>query len=189
MVDFICAKCGAAVEHFYHPSEVPDEILCEIEGCEGRARLTLVLKRRRANAQGFSPVLVFRKPDGSYSFPGVNDAPTPDGYRRVELRTVEEVRDFEREVNRREFDIHDRAESGEDAYYSEVQRRNRAELRAAMQHMSPAGRDFAVEAMRRSDERRRPRFDPGFHLEVFSQDASNREPYRNERSEWRGRKD
>lgn len=189
MVDFICAKCGASFEHFFHRSEMPDEIPCEVEGCEGRAPRTLVLKRRRSNAQPFSPVLLFRKPDGSYSFPGVNDAPTPEGCQRVELRTVDEVRKLEREVNRIEYARHEEAHGREEAFYAELQSRNRSELRAAMQHMSPAGRDFALEAMRRNDERSRPRFEPGFNIEIFSQDSSNREDYRDQTSGWRGRKD
>jgi len=189
MVDFICVRCGAAVEHFYHPSEMPDEILCEVEECEGRAPRTLILKRRRANAQPFAPVIVFRKPDGTYTFPGATDAATPEGCQRVELRTVDQVRKFEREMNQREGERHDAAQSAEQGYYSEVQRRNRAELRAAMQHMTPAGREFALEAMRRNDEHPRSRFDPGFRVEIFSEDASNRQEYRDERTGWRARKD
>lgn len=31
--------------------------------------------------------VVFRKPDGTYSFPGRNDKPTPAGYERIEIRS------------------------------------------------------------------------------------------------------
>lgn len=42
--------------------------------------------------------VVFRKPDGTYSFPARNDKPTPEGYERVEIRSDREMARVEREA-------------------------------------------------------------------------------------------
>jgi hypothetical protein len=41
-------------------------------------------------------VVVFRKPDGSYSYPAVNTKPTPPGCERLVMRSLREVEKFER---------------------------------------------------------------------------------------------
>lgn len=145
----------------------------------------------RRDAQPFDPVLIFKDAQGNVRFPGRNDAPTPEGFRRVELRTVREVRAFEREMNLKETARHDAAQGREDGFHSYLQGRNRAELRALMDRMSPAGREFAAVAMEESDRRQgqRPAFDPGFRIDVFSDNASNRELHRDERTGWKPRKD
>jgi len=43
-------------------------------------------------------VVVFRKPDGSYSYPAVNTKPTPEGCERVVMRSLREVERHEREA-------------------------------------------------------------------------------------------
>lgn len=44
-------------------------------------------------------VVVFRKPDGSYSYPAVNTKPTPDGCERIVMRSLREVEAHERVAN------------------------------------------------------------------------------------------
>jgi hypothetical protein len=47
-------------------------------------------KRRSQTATVWHPdetAVVFKKPDGTYSFPGRNDKPTPPGCERIEIRS------------------------------------------------------------------------------------------------------
>ena len=57
-----------------------------------------------------------------------------------------------------------------------------------MEGMSNYGRDFAREAIDRGNNKRLQTREVGFHLDVFSNDSSNREVHRDERTQWRGRK-
>lgn len=139
-------------------------------------------------AAHFDPVVVHKDGQGNYRFPGSPDALVPPGFERVELRTTAEIRRMERDVNRGEGERHDGAQAREEGFYAGLKAQRRSELRAAMTHMTPTGRAFAEEAMRQTDERPRGRFDANFHVEAFSQDASNREPYRDEATGWRPRK-
>lgn len=44
-------------------------------------------------------VVVFRKPDGTFSYPAVNTKPTPEGCERITLRSLREVEAHERAAN------------------------------------------------------------------------------------------
>lgn len=43
-------------------------------------------------------ILVFKKPDGEYSYPMTNSKSTPKGCERIELRSLREVESFERKA-------------------------------------------------------------------------------------------
>src|SRR5260370_13623012 len=137
-----------------------------------------------SRAQRFRPVVIHRDASGHIRFPAHSNAPVPRGFRRVELRTVAQVRRFEREVNRIERDKADRLRSGEERYFGEVRSRLRSELRQAMQHMSAAGRDFARFAMEQNDARRKPSIDPRFFVEVFSKDQASPHPHPTPATDW-----
>lgn len=132
-------------------------------------------------AQGFSPVVVFKdRKTGEYVFPGSTTERAPKGCERVELRTVHEVRKFEREVNHIEsakrYDQRARHQDHQD-HLNRVRTGARDVLLSRLPTMSPAGRAFAMEAIRRNDERRaaRPSFssDPKFRISAFSDSASS----------------
>ncbi|MGH9438617.1 MAG: hypothetical protein ACRD22_12180, partial [Terriglobia bacterium] len=78
----ICASCGGELDIGSWPF------------CKSRSNPLGHASTMERNAQHFDPVVVFRKPDGSYSIPG-RDKSTPPGCERVELRTLREVRQFE----------------------------------------------------------------------------------------------
>lgn len=40
-------------------------------------------------------VVVFKKPDGTYSYPAINTKPTPPGHERIVMRSLREVRAHE----------------------------------------------------------------------------------------------
>jgi len=139
-------------------------------------------------AAGFDPVVVHRDAAGNIRYPANIHAPVPEGYQRVELRTVNEVRRFEQEVNQRERVKADQHLSQREAQFSAQQSSRRSDLRGKMRNMSAFGQDFARHAMDRTDNRRSAPREVGFHLDVFSNDSSNREVHRDARTDWKGRK-
>lgn len=140
------------------------------------------------NAQGFDPVVVHRGPNGEIRYPGRADAAVPEGYQKVELRTGSEVHAFEREVNAKECSRYERYQEGREAAFADIQGRNRSDLRASMRNMSEFGRDFARAAIEQNNQKTLGSFDPGFHLEAFHYDASNRAGECSERTDWKRRK-
>jgi len=152
----------------------------------------LAMRRPRTDAQRFDPVVIHRDAAGNVRFPGAPDAAVPAGFEKVELRTVAEVRQFERGMDARERARFESGQAREGDFYAERQRKDRAELRAAMLRMSPYGREFAQVAMEENDRKnagRKTSYDPNFHVECFSMDSSNREVYRDERTNWKARKE
>ncbi len=143
---------------------------------------------RTTTAAPFEPVVFFEDAAGNKRFPAAPDAPVPAGFERRELRTIHEVRNFERAVNQEERAEWDEYRNAEDRAFGEQRQARHAELRAAMQHMSPYGRDFAQVAMEQTNRKGRGSYEAGFRLEVFSENAGNREAYRDERTGWRSRR-
>jgi hypothetical protein len=168
-----CPECG-------HEIQIGDFPFCEPGGGHSPAR--------SVNASLFDPVVIHRDAAGNIRYPANGSAPVPEGYQRVELRTVHEVRKFEAEVNQREHAASDQHLSAREKQFSEKQAANRRELRTAMDGMSNYGRDFAREAIERGNNRRAQTREVGFHLDVFSNNSSNREVHRDERTQWKGRK-
>jgi len=143
------------------------------------------------NAARFDPSVVYRNAAGEYSFPTSPDAaykPAPEGFEKVELTKAHEIRKFENTVNSQERKKWDEHQERLARASEESARARRADLRAAMQHMTPFGRDFARAAMDANDRKGRGSFDAGFRVSAFSDDASNREPYRDERTGWRSQR-
>lgn len=174
LYDYKCPN-GHIFEAYSRLSEEP--IACR--ECSQPAMITLlsISGVGQQNAQHFDPVVVFRDPDGEYRFPGQSSDPTPRGCERVELRTIAEVRSFEKRMNdseRRKYQSHKEVESH---YWNEKRSASRADLREQMRHMSPFGRDFAELAMRKGDRKslssEAARYDPKFRVEVFSDNESN----------------
>lgn len=141
-----------------------------------------------AYAQRFAPVVVHVDATGNYRFPGRSDAKMPAGYEKVELRSLRDVRAFERQFNakvKREFDQrHEVRQEQFEARQSEL----RSELRDAMAHMSRKGREFAQFAIDRNNQRARKSYEPNGFFEAFEMDASNREGYSDRANEWKSRK-
>src|SRR2546427_11654713 len=126
---------------------------------------------RGARAQNFDPVVIFRDSDGQYRFPGSSKESTPKGSQRIELRTTAQVRKFEREMSAREKRHAESKMEKRDAFFSELHRRNRSELRQRMQHMSARGREFAEMAIARNGAKslsvRARKFEPKFRVLAF----------------------
>lgn len=145
----ICKDCGQEIHHGDYPF------------CPHESTLSL-------NAQRFSPVVIFRNADGHVRLPGSTDIAPPAGFERVELKTVHEVRKFEREMNQREHAKHEDSRYRDSQACEAARTKLRGELRMAMQQMSPLGRDFARYAIEQTNNRRKGRYDAGFRVEALS---------------------
>jgi hypothetical protein len=110
-----------------------------------------------------------------------------EGFVKKELRTIREVEQFERQMNAKIRSETDQHRENEERHYQEARAKLRGELRQAMQHFSNFGRDFARVAMERTDSRKRKTNDPGFHVQILHFDQSNREAYRDSRTNWQRR--
>ena len=147
------------------------------------------------HAQRFDPIVVHVscEGDGQYRFPAAVDAPVPAGYRKVEIRTIQEADRVSREVNRREDETLRSVQQQSDASRQAARSRNQAFMNNMKERMSPKGRQFLDQAREyqamkdKEREQSRPR-GTNFHMDVFAYDSSNREQYRDERTGWRGRK-
>lgn len=200
MADFAC-ECGYRFEHFFR--EPPDALPCEsplpvlardpllgagvYQKCKAHAQRVFTLPGQLAprDAAGFRSFLVDQAADGTYSHPAHPSAPIPAGFVRKELRTVAEIRSFERDVNARDKAQWERAREREDEGYAQAERMRRSTFFQQMQKMSAAGRDLARVAIDHNNNRPRRRFRDHTYVEAFSKDSSNREPGRNELSNWK----
>lgn len=184
MADYLC-ECGFQFEHFF--SNPPDSLPCEAEDCDKQAVRIYSLpgQFRPRDAQSFRPVMVDQAPDGSYSIPGHAGAPVPEGFIRKELRTVAEVRAFERNINAQERRQWEAQQAREHEAYSEGERMRRRDFFQRMQDMSPAGRELARLAIEHNNNRPRRKYTRETFVEVFSRDSSNREAGVSELTDWR----
>jgi hypothetical protein len=148
---------------------------------------------RRSHAQGFDPIVVHVSEDGAYRFPAATDALVPDGYRKIEIRTIQEADRVTREVNAREDFTLRAVHAQSDAGRFATRAKNREFIDSIRHKLSPVARQYvdqAREYLAQKDaarENSRPR-STNFHMDVFSHDSSNREQHRDARTDWRGRK-
>lgn len=191
LFDYECSK----KHRFEAYAKVSDESLpCRAEGCKEKAGRIFVSCSgigEPRDAQGFAPPLVWRNADGSFTFAGSSHESAPQGAERVDFRNWSDVRKFEREMNQRERERHDRSVSVQQEVFEARRKAERSDLFQRMKSMSPRGRAFAEMAIQMGNARRSKlyqNFDPGCHFDVFSQDRSNRNGERSERTEWRERK-
>lgn len=195
MYDYQCEKCGAVQEQFRRPSEVDDVVQCSTVTndipCPGLMtyKASFWYNSETRHAQGFTPVIIHRSSSGDIRFPASADAPVPEGFSKVELTNIGQIRKLEKQINQEQDDLSRRHAQGRDNAIDAQRAYNREVFARQLSSMSPAGRKFydAMKAM--ADKVRSKRGDSNFHLEAFSQNASNREAYRDERTGWaRGRK-
>lgn len=95
MLDLVCSSCGAEVIDKLYMT-VPALITCE--ACGGTMEQVLRPRPRAAQWSDRDSIVVFRKPDGTFSYPAVNTKPTPQGCTRVVIKSHAELRAFERQA-------------------------------------------------------------------------------------------
>jgi hypothetical protein len=135
------------------------------------------------DSQGFIPPVVFlctnRRSHAPVLFPGRSDSKPPDGYVRKELRTVAEIRKFEREFGALQKEKRAAILQKEQAEYDGWAKDARARLQRAAAQGTPNMRliaQMALAKMGRKDfSGQAAAYDSGFTVEAFSYDQSNRE--------------
>lgn len=94
MLDLRCRSCGREYFDIFAP-RMPDEdyIIC---ACGGSCDIVIGLKPRRSTVWDKSEeIVIFRKPDGTFSFPARNDHATPPGCERIIARCDADVAKIE----------------------------------------------------------------------------------------------
>lgn len=136
------------------------------------------------NAQRFSPVVVHRDINGKLRFPGHANAPVPEGYQRVELTTLPEIRALEREVNAQDRQTDQKFQDVRNKFLDGQLAENRRSVAAQVEGFSARGKWF-YDAIRKVSEKKRlagrSSSRPEFYVDAFSQNSSNREEYNNGR--------
>jgi putative FmdB family regulatory protein len=176
LYDFLCAQ-GHRFEAYAQISE--ETLPCRT--CQQPAERQFSFGRGRP-AQTFIPVVVHRDAEGNISYPGRSDEPAPPGYERVELRTIEDVRQFEKTVN--EKDYREWSEKQEKLLEAQEQAEHDRRSELFSQVKTEFGRNLLRLAIERSNSRPRKKFFPGFHVKIFSDDASRRRPWADEDTHW-----
>jgi hypothetical protein len=186
--DFRCPK-GHTTEHFL--SSFAETVVCGESGCAEQSEYSpsfwyssaLQAERRIQNAQGFSPVVIHKDAQGNIRFPAHASAPVPEGFQKVELTTIQQVRSLEREVNLKDREIAGKFRQTKRDFTDAQLKENRRIMEGLISKFTPRGRRFYA-AMRKQSELRQQQgsrhINPEFVVDAFSYDQSNRDPYYNE---------
>lgn len=202
MVDYLCAVCGYRFEEWHPGSDIPGSRKCPrlVDGTlcdgEGARYLSLPGEWRPVNARRFDPIVIHQAVDDAdqFSFPGHSGDPTPAGYRRIEIDSVQAADYWTSRIDRLE-----RAKAAEtavmnQAYFDEKTQARRERVDGEMRRTGLDGsgrarwlRDKAREFVdRRTVEKRQTQTGRGgFHIQVMAYDSSNRQPYADVRTGWK----
>lgn len=135
-------------------------------------------------AQRFSPVVIHRGLDGKIRFPAHANAPVPEGFQRVELTTLPEIRRLEHEVNSADRIKDQQFQDARNKFLDGQLNENRRSVAHQVENFSARGKWF-YDAIRRVSEKKRlagrSSARPEFYVDAFTQNASNREGYDNGR--------
>lgn len=177
--DFICED-GHQFEKYIPLTEWKDKLRIDCEHIKHTASGT-PFKCGKAAQQDFlprgvgctiEPFVYYLNAAGQVRIPGSSNLPTPPGHTRCEVTTLHELRKLEGRCSREEQSKLSNRKEYQEAMEQAETSENRRELRAAMEHMSPAGKEFARLAMERGNARRPPGYshDLGFHLGILHND-------------------
>lgn len=90
-----CLSCDKATDRICRERET---VFCNWCGLAMEQRWWLRTAARDAQWSDADAVVVFKKPDGSFSYPAVNTKPTPADCERVVMRSLREVERHEKEA-------------------------------------------------------------------------------------------
>lgn len=210
MYDFECPK-GHITEHFL--PKFTERVRCNFIACgqggrgcaeEGEHRPSFWYSSGMRFAQSFSPVVIHRDASGNIRFPGHANSPAPEGFTKVELRTVAEVRQFEKEVNLKDSATADQFRDARAKFLDGQLKANREAVDAIIaggkwegtdEHgriierrgISPRGLKLLAQIRSASQQKQsqgRSHSRPEFVVEAFTKDASNREDHRDASTGW-----
>lgn len=202
LFDFECPK-GHLTEHYL--SAFAETTPCS-DTCPEVAeyRPSFWYSSRVQLAQRFSPVVIHRDVDGNVRYPGHANAPVPEGFQKVELATIHDVRKFEAEINKQDSAKSEKFRAARASFLDgqlEANRRAVDEIIAGgkwegtdeqgriieRRGISPRGLKILEqlrEASKQKQAQGRSSSNPAFFVEAFTQNASNREHHRDEATGW-----
>lgn len=189
MYDVECPSCGNVEEVFCSYKEVDAQ---KCLSCDKTMTFlpTFWYTGPRAE-QRFTPVVIHRDAEGNVRFPGRADAKVPEGFTKVELSDVSQIRAFEKEQNSRGEVEAGKFQASKNFLLEGQLKENRRVMDEILRGGSwtingpdgepitrhgftERGRAF-YESMRKASERQsHGRVSPEFVVEAFSQDSSNR---------------
>lgn len=187
-----CPKCNEPIEIGSWPF------------CENKHAST-----RPERSQRFKPIIVFKRPDGTYSFPAADTAPTPSGSQRIEITTRRQAERLTKDVNlqlRHEKDsIGPTPLDSDGSGIQNLRRLARGERVTIPDHdahgnlimreldgsqMRSEFKEYVAQLSERmSATQYTPSYDPGFHIDILENDSSNRLGHDDASSGWRTRRD
>jgi hypothetical protein len=169
-------------------------------GTDSPRHFSLPGEYRPSAAQRFDPILIHQSLDNPavFSFPGHNQDETPAGYRAVRINTLQEADRWTKHINNIETSVL-RQQKQSNVRGHEMQQA--ATRRAADEQFKRLGLD-QIGAARLIRDRVREHLDKkraakahaaergeaNFRIQVFVNDASNRNPHASERTGWKERK-
>lgn len=196
LIDTYCGACDRYDEVDRPFSQWPATPPCST--CGGPTEQRHLPPSARAQPD---PVVVYRTPGGDFRFPGDGNGVLAAryhklGYERVELRGHQDVRRFEHQMGKKEYekvcrsverkcemmekglsgrrrDIRTGLEQG--FQIPEIDSKGRRTGRMKLVRMSELGKGVMRRAMDQTDARPSPKaYDTGFHIDAYSNDRSNR---------------
>lgn len=196
--DFKCPE-GHVTEHFLSYARLEemgnktecghvdeDGVYCRLEG---EYSASFWYNSATHFAQRFSPVVIHRGVDGKLRFPAHANAPVPDGFQKVELTQLSEIRALEREVNSQDRITDQKFQDVRNKFLDGQLAENRRSVAGQVQNFSARGKWF-YNAIRAVSEKKRlagrSSSKPEFFVEAFTQNASNREAFRHDTDRMRG---
>lgn len=202
LINTVCKSCEVISEVYRAAKDHPWTPPCEKCGAE-----TEQIHLPRGTVTSAPAVVVYAAPDGTFRFPGTTDPHSQTaqqyaklGYERQEFRGFAEVRRLEGKVSKQQAGEISRSVERQCRFREESMSYRRSEVRRGLAqgfqipetdekgrqtgrmktvHMSVEARDMMRAVMDRNDRKPPPKAgDSGFHVEVYSQDRSNRDDSR-----------
>ncbi len=199
-IDFLCRTCEKpfVLYRSVHSTACPPCPTCG----SGTERYWIAATDNPSQA---APVVVYKAPDGSFRFPGSPDGASAKnydklGYTRIEARGYADVRRLEHSMNEMERSKIARRVERQQAHQEAGERIRRSDFHHGLHHglrvpttdprtgervmktvqMGARSRDIARILMSRNNAKGVRTHEPGFHVEAYSYDRSNREASRDE---------
>jgi len=164
---------------------------------------------RPERAQRFKPIVVFKRTDGTYSFPASDTAQTPAGYQRLEISTRRQAERLTKDVNAQlraeKANIGPTPLDSDGSGLHNLRKLARGERVTIPDHdahgnlilreldgsqMRGEFKEYVAQLSERmAANRYTPSYDPGFHVDILENDSSNRLGHDDARSGWRTRRD
>jgi hypothetical protein len=164
---------------------------------------------RPERAQRFKPIVVFKRADGSYSFPASGDAKTPANHQRIEITTRRQAERLTNDVNLQLR--HEKESIGPTPMDSDgsglqnlrkLARGERVTIPDHDAHGNLIMRELDGSQMRAGFKRYvdqlveknsgpsyTPSYDPGFHIDILENSSSNRLAHDDPATGWKSRRD